>query len=108
MRPAAASSGLVRCRRRGRRQESKPHGEVEGTPPARLAVEPDLAAHQVEKSRRNSQPQTGAFTSMSGTVTIRKRLENQAMLLRRNANAAVGQGKKKLHVVLGARTALRS
>ena len=55
-----------------------------------LALKADLAAHQFHQLPANAQPQTGAAIFGCGIATgLRKRLEQQALLLRTDADTAV-------------------
>src|ERR1035437_2958953 len=61
---------------------------------AGLAFHPDTAAHQANQAGTDGQAQTrAAILPCSGIVGLADRLENEGLLIRRDANAGVGGGK---------------
>ena len=68
----------------------KSRREVESAPLARLALHPDPSLHHGYQARRNRQSQAGAAEPPGGgTICLRKSLEDNLLLLPRNADPGV-------------------
>ncbi len=80
----------------------QPDGENEGAAHAGLALQPDLAAHQLHQAPADGQPETGAAVfAGGGHVRLGERLEQLAGLLLGHADAGVAHGELQLHLVAG-------
>ncbi len=84
-------------------------GEVERAALAGFAFNPKSSAHQSRQPGRNGQAQTRA-SILPGrrTIGLRKGLENQPLLFRRNANPCVGYDKVQTNLLLGLRFRLNA
>jgi hypothetical protein len=76
---------------------AEPRGEVEGTPPAGLALGPDPPAHQLDEPHADGQSQPGPAVLPSGrAVGLDERLEDGPELLRGDADPGVGHTEVEL------------
>ena len=96
------------CRHRRRRRPArwlgasaspKPCGEVERAALARLALDPDAPAHQLDELRRDGQAQPGAavLARRRGAIGLAEGLEDRLLLVRRNADAGVADAEMQSH-----------
>src|SRR5689334_7293648 len=75
--------------------------EVERTSLARLALQPNPTAHQVDEPGANRETQAGAAVfSRSGAVGLTERLENHLLFLQRNTDSLVFDRKMEREAVL--------
>ena len=80
-----------------RRAHPEPDREVERAADARLALDPDLAAHQLDQPAADRQAQAGAAVlARRGHVGLGERLEQLRRLLRRHADAGVAHRELEL------------
>ena len=88
--------------------EAQPGGEEKRAPHAGLALEPDLAAHQLHQPLADRQPETGAPV-LAGRrhVGLGEGLEEARRLLRRHAGARVPDRKAQLDPLAGLLEQLR-
>ena len=78
--------------RRGRARRMRRHrrGEPEDRAAADLALDADLAAHQIDQPRGDGEAEAGAFVTAGGrAVDLREFLEDGLQLVRRDADAGV-------------------
>src|SRR5258705_13678756 len=69
----------------------EPGGETEGAAGARLGLDPDRSAHQLDQAPRDGEPEAGAAVlACSRAVGLAERLEETRRLLARHADAGVG------------------
>ena len=79
--------------RHGLAVQAEASREVEGAPLAHLALDPDAPTHQLDQPRGDGQPQPRAAEPPGGRgVGLGERLEDQPLLLRRDADARVPDG----------------
>src|SRR6185437_16234756 len=65
-------------------------GEVKGAAPPRRALDPDAPAHALDQPRRDGQAQPGAAVApCRRAIHLSERLENKALLVRRDTNTCV-------------------
>ena len=82
--------GISRVQRQ-RRGSGQGQGEMKGAAQPGLAVEREVAAHQVNQALADGQPQPGATKSAGGgCLGLRETVKNMALIFRGNTNAAVG------------------
>src|SRR5580698_8724216 len=80
--------------------DSQTDCEVEGAPLAGLALYPDLSSHRLHQPRGDGQTQTGSpESSRRGAIGLRKRLEDELLFFRRDANAGVTHDEVQLQFI---------
>src|SRR5690606_10985746 len=78
--------------------DPEPCGKTESTAFSRYAIDPDIAAHQLDQTLADGQPQSGTAIFARGcTIGLRKRLEQLAYLSRIHADAGIRHGKLQLY-----------
>lgn len=69
-------------------------GEVEAAALAVLALDPDIATHEVDEALRDGKTQSGATKfARHGAVGLLERVENEIKLVRRDSYARIGNNK---------------
>src|SRR5262249_25323709 len=80
--------------------------EPEGAPRPERAVDADLAAHQLDEALGDGKPEPGpAVFSAHRAIDLRESLEDERGLLRRDADAGIGDGEFEAQALILAREA---
>jgi hypothetical protein len=80
-------------RRSGQRGGADVHGELERAPVADLALDPELAAHQLHQPARDGETEPRAPVAASGgAIGLRERVEDQPLRVGGDSDAGVAHG----------------
>ena len=82
-------------------RQAEARGEMKFAPASQFALDPNLAAHQLDQARRNAQAEAGAAViSSGGAIRLNERFENSGLLLGSNADAGIGNDGVQAHIAI--------